>query len=156
MKRMRELLSEGGRSVYIAPSGGRDRPDENGVFSPDPFDPPSLEMTLLQVKQIHRPTHFYSLALLTHSLLPPPHKVRKELGERREVAYSPVHLAVGDEIDIEHFVGCDHPDKKERRKARAHHIFTKVYNDYCRLETIDSAYKQRIEELSCRSAQKSN
>jgi len=143
MKRMRELLEDGGHCVYIAPSGGRDRPDDQGILTPDPFDPPSLEMTILQVRQVHRPTHFYPLALLTYPILPPPNEVRKELGEKREVAFAPVHLAIGDEIDIDFFDGHEHPNKKERRAARAAYIFSKVSDDYRRLQTIDQAYKQR-------------
>ncbi len=37
-------FSEGRTLVWIAPSGGRDRPKADGRWSPDPFDPNSVEL----------------------------------------------------------------------------------------------------------------
>ena len=38
------LFKEGGKCVWVAPSGGRDRPDENGEYRVAPFDAKSVEM----------------------------------------------------------------------------------------------------------------
>jgi len=44
---MSELLSEGGKTIYVAPSGGRDRRNNQGIVEVAPFDPQSIEMLLL-------------------------------------------------------------------------------------------------------------
>lgn len=90
------LFKEGGQLIYIAPSGGRDRPNEEGNLLPALFDPQSIEMLmLLSSKAAEHPVHFFPLALKTHKLLPPPDVVHSELGESRLVNYGPVHLGIG-------------------------------------------------------------
>ena len=39
MKKMSALLSEGGKAIFVAPSGGRDRPDESGKIESLPLTP---------------------------------------------------------------------------------------------------------------------
>ena len=41
---MTELFERGGNLLWVAPSGGRDRPGADGVFTPAPFDPPVVEL----------------------------------------------------------------------------------------------------------------
>lgn len=41
---MQRRLNEGGCLIWIAPSGGRDRPKEDGKWSPDPFDPAAVDL----------------------------------------------------------------------------------------------------------------
>ncbi len=84
MKKMKELLEEGGRIIYVALSGGRDRPDEYGNVQVAEFDAQSLEMFRLMAKQSHKPCHFYPLALATFDILPPPPVVEKELGKQEK------------------------------------------------------------------------
>ena len=43
LKNMEKLFKEGGKLVWIAPSGGRDRAKE-GVLRPDAFDEGAVEM----------------------------------------------------------------------------------------------------------------
>jgi glycerol-3-phosphate O-acyltransferase len=44
IKRMGQLLSEGGYCIYVAPSGGRDRKDQKtGKVEAAAFDPQSIE-----------------------------------------------------------------------------------------------------------------
>ncbi len=50
MELMSELLSEGGKAIYVAPSGGRDRPNADGVVEIAPFDPQSIEMFYLMAR----------------------------------------------------------------------------------------------------------
>ena len=41
---MERLLAEGGKCIYVAPSGGRDRPNAQGEIQPNAFDPQSIEL----------------------------------------------------------------------------------------------------------------
>jgi glycerol-3-phosphate O-acyltransferase len=43
---------------YVAPSGGRDRPNQEGIVEVAPFDPQSIEMFNLMAKKSTRPTFF--------------------------------------------------------------------------------------------------
>lgn len=133
LKMMGKLLHEGGKCIYVAPSGGRDRPNEQGFVDVAAFDSQSIEFFYLMANQAERPTHFYPLALVTYNLLPPPHSVEAELGEKRQPQCTPIHLAFGEELDMESFPGCREPDKKTRRSYRAEHIWKLVQKDYLRL-----------------------
>lgn len=124
------LLSEGGKIIYVAPSGGRDRPNEQGTVEVAPFDPQSIEMFRLIAQQSLRPSHFYPLALGTYDLLPPPSSIENELGERRHAQCSPIHLSFGSEIDMDHFQGSDSSDKHELRRKRAEYIQNLVVKEY--------------------------
>lgn len=130
MKKMGELLSKGGVCIYVAPSGGRDRPDAEGNLSVAPFDPHNIEMFWLIAQQASQPVHFYPLALSTYSLLPPPNHVEREIGEKRQAQHVPVHLAFGKELDMELFSKDERFDKKEKRQKRADYIWKLVSDDY--------------------------
>jgi glycerol-3-phosphate O-acyltransferase len=127
MKRMSELLSEGGKTIYVAPSGGRDRKNGDGIVEVAPFDPQSVEMFHLMTKRAKAPTHFYPLALVTYDLLPPPDTVQKELGETRIVNFAAAHMAFGPRIDMQSFSG---EDKTTLRKNRADSIWQQVKTLY--------------------------
>lgn len=131
MKIMLQLLVDGGKCIYVAPSGGRDRPNKEGVLEVAPFDPSSIEMFHLIAQQAKTPTHFYPLALATYALLPPPNSVKKQLGEKRQAQCTSIHLAFGKEIDMNH-----HPeniDKRQKRKIRAEAIWNQVKQLYQQL-----------------------
>jgi len=130
LKKLQELLSEGGQCIYVAPSGGRDRTNATGIPKVAPFDPVSLELFLLIAKQSRCPTHFYPLALKTFALMPPPQNVEKELGEIRQVAFTPVYLAFGQEIDLDHFPDEEGLDKQNKRIARANYVYNLVKQSY--------------------------
>lgn len=130
MKKMAQLLSMGGKCIYVAPSGGRDRPDANGQVEVAPFDPQSIEMFWLMSQQAEHPTHFYPLALATYELLPPPNSIKKELGEHRHTRCTPIGLAFGKEFNMTVFPGSDAADKRLRRKLRADCIWELVKQDY--------------------------
>ncbi len=132
MELMSELLSEGGKAIYVAPSGGRDRPDANGIVQIAPFDPQSIKMFYLMAQRAGHPTHFYPMALKTYALLPPPQTIQVELGEARITKRADIHLAIGPKIDMENFPGSDLTDKHERRSARAEHICNQVRQDYAK------------------------
>jgi glycerol-3-phosphate O-acyltransferase len=130
MQRMNELLSEGGKCIYVAPSGGRDR--RNPVTQQveiAPFDPQSIEMFWLMARHSGKPTHFYPLSLSTYNILPPPEKVEVEVGERRIARCAPVTLAFGKEINMDHVPGTENLDKKSKRAVRANYIWQQVQNE---------------------------
>lgn len=134
MKKMKELLAEGGKCIYVAPSGGRDRPDENGNAVVSPFDPQSIEMFRLMARQAKRPAHFYPLALATYDILPPPLEVKTELGEERRTKREGIFFSFGDELDFATLPGADSKDKQEQRSLRAQHIWSLVNNEYHRIK----------------------
>ncbi|MBX9744085.1 MAG: 1-acyl-sn-glycerol-3-phosphate acyltransferase, partial [Chlamydiales bacterium] len=51
MELMSRLLQEGGKVIYVAPSGGRDRKNAQGMIEVAPFDPQSIEMFYLMAKK---------------------------------------------------------------------------------------------------------
>lgn len=136
MELMSELLSEGGKCIYVAPSGGRDRPNEQGVVEVASFDPQSIEMFYLMARKAQRPTSFYTLALHTYHILPPPQIIQVELGESRLTQGGAISLAFGPKIAMEQFPGNDAIDKHERRKNRADSIWRQVVKDYNTLKDV--------------------
>lgn len=133
LKKIGQLLDEGGKCIYVAPSGGRDRPSPQGNIEVAPFDPQSIEMFSLIAQHASKPTHFHTLALATYDLLPPPSSVKKELGEHRHAHCTPIHLSFGKAIDMFNYPGSDDPDKKQRRQNRADYIWRLVADDYAKL-----------------------
>ncbi len=127
MDLMSSLLKEGGKAIYVAPSGGRDRKNAAGEIIPAAFDANSIEMFYLMAKKAKTPTHFYPLALDTYALLPPPDTINIDLGEVRIAKYTPIQLSFGEEIEME---TPPHESKEERRKIRADKIWKTVCNLY--------------------------
>jgi glycerol-3-phosphate O-acyltransferase len=130
MELMRLLLKDGGKCIYVAPSGGRDRRNAEGVVEVAKFDPQSIEMFYLMAQKAQTPTFFYPMALATYDMFPPPETIQIELGETRRSKRGPIHLSIGPVLDMEHYPGYDHPNKHERRGARADHIWNRVCSDY--------------------------
>lgn len=135
MQLMSKLLEEGGKIIYVAPSGGRDRKNKEGEIEVAPFDPEAIELFYLMAKKAKTTTHFIPFTLSTYHLLPPPETIQKELGEIRITKRTPVHLAFADSFDMENFPGCEITDKQLRRKARAQEIWKIVCNTHDTLVT---------------------
>lgn len=133
LKKLLQLLSEGGKCIYVAPSGGRDRPDSKGYLFPEEFDPQSIELFALLAKQAKTPTHFYPLALATYALLPPPNTVEKEIGEKRHASLAPAHLNFGEEVNLETLVH-ETEDKQEKRVQRAKKLTDIVRRLYAEID----------------------
>ena len=55
MKKMGQLFKEGGKCIWVAPSGGRDRPDAAGNYQVAPFDAKSVEMFRLMADKSGAP-----------------------------------------------------------------------------------------------------
>ncbi len=123
MQLMSKLLEEGGKIIYVAPSGGRDRKNKDGVIEVAPFDPEAIELFYLMAKKAKTTTHFVPFTLSTYDLLPPPETIQKELGEIRITKRTPVHLAFAEPFDMENFQGSNQSDKQLRRQARAKEIW---------------------------------
>lgn len=132
MERMSRLLSEGGKVIYVAPSGGRDRRNAEGSVEIAPFDPQSIEMFTLMARKSKMPTHFYPLTLATYELLPPPETVQHELGESRTAKFTPIAISFLSEYAMDQ-LDKDVLDKTERRQKRAEAIWTLVSHEYQRL-----------------------
>lgn len=148
MLRMSELLAEGGKCIYVAPSGGRDRLDKKtGTVEVAPFDPQSIEMFWLMAQQSGQPTHFYPLSLATYDLLAPPQTVDTELGERRYAQCAPVRLSFGPKIDMLNFPGSENLDKKSKRVARANYIWELVKQEYYLARQQDHLMSRNIERV---------
>ncbi len=130
MELMSRLLQEGGKIIYVAPSGGRDRRNPQGIIEIAPFDPQSIEMFYLMARKAKTPTHFYPFALATYDLLPPPETIQQELGETRSAKRCPIHLAFAPPFDMENFPGSDQNDKTIRRQSRADAIWKIVKQNY--------------------------
>ena len=124
---------QGGKAIYVAPSGGRDRPNAAGKIALSPFHPQSVEMFRLIAKQSKCPTHFYPLALKTYDILPPPDTVISDLGELRKPNRQGIHFAFGEELDMETFPGCNLQDRYARRSALAMNVFNIVKTLYAEL-----------------------
>jgi len=122
MQRLLELLQEGGFWLYVAPSGGRDRPNAQGVVEVAPFDAKSIEMFRMMAERAGVPTHYYPLALDTYELLPPPDQVVKVLGEMRVMRTTGVGVAFGEELSMEPEADWKGLDRAEIRERRAAHF----------------------------------
>jgi glycerol-3-phosphate O-acyltransferase len=130
MQLMSRLLEEGGKIIYVAPSGGRDRKNKDGIIEVAPLDPDSIEMFHLMARRSQTPTHFIPFTLATYDLLPPPETVQSELGESRNAKRTPIHLSFSPPFDMDHFPGSEKTNKLERREARANVIWNIIYNTY--------------------------
>jgi len=130
MSLMSLLLAEGGKTIYVAPSGGRDRKNKEGKIQIALFDPQSLEMFYLMCKKAKTPTHFFPLTLETYSIMPPPEKIQIEMGEKRKVNRDSIFISFSKELDMEYFLGSDEKNKIKRRKNRAQYIHNIVKKEY--------------------------
>lgn len=142
LQRIGDLLSAGGKCIYVAPSGGRDRANALGHINIAPLDSQSIEVFYLMAKRAQRPTHFFPLSLLTYPLFPPPHHIEKELGEKREAYYNPAYLAFGEEIDMEQSLDLGTLDKKNKRQQRAQHIESLIEKNYQKLVHLSNNHIQ--------------
>ncbi len=136
MSLMSRLLEEGGKIIYVAPSGGRDRKNAKGKVEVAPFDPDSIEMFYLMAKLAKTPTHFVPLTLSTYDLLPPPETIQIELGEQRTAKKCPIHIAFAPSFNMDHPSFSEEKEKTARRQMRAKAIWEIVSNTYKTLEKL--------------------
>lgn len=135
MKILKSLLHEGGRFIYVAPAGGRDRKTANDFLYPSEFQPESVEMFRILTKASGKPAHFYPLALKTYDILPPPPKIEDTIGEYRAIFYAPIYFKFGEEIFLdelcseEELQGEDKRSQRVLRSRKAFSILTQLYDE---------------------------
>ncbi|MEI6531711.1 MAG: 1-acyl-sn-glycerol-3-phosphate acyltransferase [Chlamydiota bacterium] len=135
MRRMSELLQEGGKCIYVAPSGGRDRRNAEGELQVASFEPDSVEMFRLMALKSGTPCHFIPFALMTYDMLPPPETVELQIGEKRPIQKSQAHLYFGPECFLEK-LGGEASCKHERRANIAKAVWAQVVDQYHYLENL--------------------
>jgi len=129
---MRKLFGEGGKLIWVAPSGGRDRKNpETGKYQVAPFDSASVAMFKLIGTKATKKTHFYPLSMLTSTISAAPDKVGGDIGEFRDANYAPAALYFGAEIDLEKFA---EGEKEAMREALSQHVHDEVEKNYNALE----------------------
>ena len=73
--------------IWIAPSGGRDRPNADGTWIPDKFDPAAVELMRQMLTKARPKGHLFPLAMHSGEMMPPPAAAEKDLGEQRITKY---------------------------------------------------------------------
>ncbi|XP_047179811.1 glycerol-3-phosphate acyltransferase, chloroplastic isoform X2 [Vigna umbellata] len=124
LKEMAMLLRNGSQIVWIAPCGGRDRPEaQTREWVPAPFDISSVDNMRRLVEHSGPPGHVYPLAILCHDIMPPPLKVEKEIGEKRIISFHGAGISVAPAISFSQATAtCENPEK-------AKDVFTKALYD---------------------------
>lgn len=112
------LFKEGGKVLWFAPSGGRDRRSkETFRVEISDFDDGAVEMMRFTAEKAGVPCHFYPMSLWTYDMLPPPNSVGgAEIGEERIVNHIPMHMYIGKELSWD--LPPSVTEKLECRKAR--------------------------------------
>ncbi|KAF3449308.1 hypothetical protein FNV43_RR10036 [Rhamnella rubrinervis] len=130
LKEMAMLLRGGSQIIWIAPSGGRDRPDPvTEEWNPAPFDASAVDNIRRLAEHSGAPGHIYPLALLCHNIMPPPPQVEKQIGEKRMVSFHGVGLSVAPEVNFSEFsASCETPD--EAREVYTQTLYNSVSEQY--------------------------
>ncbi|GLC41494.1 hypothetical protein PLESTB_001005500 [Pleodorina starrii] len=146
---MQRQLNAGGTLIWIAPSGGRDRPNADGVWSPDTFDPAAVELMRNLLQRAKQPGHLIPMSMYSFPLMPPPKTVDKSIGERRLTAFTGVGISLCEELDIPSIIsGSEEKEVQQRALATAAH--SAVTESYRQLETAitDPAFRASRPEFS--------
>ncbi|KAM4073319.1 hypothetical protein ACB094_10G009400 [Castanea mollissima] len=116
LKEMALRLRGGSQLIWIAPSGGRDRPYPNTEdWYPAPFDTSSVDNMRRLVEHSGTPGHIYPMALLCHNIMPPPPQVEKEIGEKRVISFHGVGLSVSPGISFSDIAtACENPEEQAK------------------------------------------
>lgn len=134
---MGRALNKGGCLIWIAPSGGRDRPkgEAGDQYTPDPFDPTAVELMRNLSQRAKQPGHLIPMAMFSWPVMPPPRTVDKAIGERRMTNYSPVGISLCEELDVQAILK-DAPadDKEKQQKILAKAAEEAVIAEYLLLE----------------------
>ncbi|KAJ4951094.1 hypothetical protein NE237_027926 [Protea cynaroides] len=130
LKEMALLLRGGSQIIWIAPSGGRDRPDPlTGDWYPAPFDVSSIDNMRRLADHSGVPGHIYPLALICYDVMPPPTQVQKEIGEQRVISFHGVGLSVAPEINF-NGIAAVHEKPHEAKVAFSQALYNSVVEQY--------------------------
>ncbi|CAN8074702.1 unnamed protein product [Agarophyton chilense] len=129
------MFKKGGKAVWFAPSGGRDRRSkETGSVELSPFDEGAVATMRFTAEKSGTPFHFYPMALWTYDMLPPPSSVGgAEVGEERTVKFTPMRMHLGKEIDLSLAIPAYVTDKFEKRKVQCAYVESLVKDGYTRI-----------------------
>lgn len=117
---MQRALNAGGCLLWIAPAGGRDRPDPTtGAWRPDKWDASAVELMRSLAARAKPEGHIYPMAMYSWPVMPPPKSVEKALGERRVTAYSGVGISLCEELRPEGELAPASKDAAPEEKERA-------------------------------------
>ncbi|XP_058191542.1 glycerol-3-phosphate acyltransferase, chloroplastic [Rhododendron vialii] len=130
LKEMALLLRGGSQIIWIAPSGGRDRPDPiTKEWYPAPFDAASVDNMRRLTEHAGVPGHIYPLAILCYDIMPPPPQVEKEIGESRVISFHGTGVSVAPAINFHEIdAACGDPEESKMAYTRA--LFDSVVKQY--------------------------
>ncbi|XP_052210070.1 glycerol-3-phosphate acyltransferase, chloroplastic isoform X2 [Diospyros lotus] len=130
LKEMALLLRGGSQIIWIAPSGGRDRPDPvTKEWYPAPFDASAVDNMRRLTEHAGVPGHIYPLAILCYDIMPPPPQVEKEIGERRVISFHGAGLSVVPEISFQQ-IAASCGDPEESKMAFTQALYDSVMEQY--------------------------
>ncbi|EYU45265.1 hypothetical protein ABFS82_05G068300 [Erythranthe guttata] len=130
LKEMSLLLRGGSKIIWIAPSGGRDRPDlATNEWYPAPFDASSVDNMRRLVEHAGIPGHIYPLAMMCHEIMPPPAQVEKDIGEKRVISFHGVGLSAAPSINY-HEIASDLKDPEKAKIAYTESVYSSVCEQY--------------------------
>ncbi|KAJ0769314.1 Glycerol-3-phosphate acyltransferase [Helianthus annuus] len=141
LKEMALLLRGGSKIIWIAPSGGRDRPDPvTNQWFPAPFDASSLDNMRRLVDHAGVVGHIYPLAILCHDIMPPPPQVEKEIGEKRLISFHGTGISVAPEVDFQKATAsCGSPEEAKAVYSQA--LYDSVCEQYNVLQSAINGAK---------------
>lgn len=140
LKKMALLLRTGSHIIWIAPSGGRDRPDpRTGEWHPEPFDASSVDNMRRLLEHSKVEGHIYPFSLLCYNIMPPPAQVEKQIGERRKMSFHGVGLSVAPEMNFKEITAnCVDTDKAKEVFSQA--LYNSVTEQYSVLKSAILEY----------------
>jgi len=144
---MSRALNEGGCLIWIAPSGGRDRPNAEDKWLPDKMDPTAVELMRNLTSRSKKPGHLYPMAMYSYPIMPPPKTVVAELGERRLTAFSGVGISVCEPLDTAAIIAPAGDNKEAAQAALAEAAWSAVTAEY---QLLDKAITQPAERAGMR------
>ena len=135
LSKMSKMLNEGGNLIWIAPSGGRDRPDEQGNWKPAAFDETTVALMHKLGTKAKSKTNFYPFAMWSWKIMPPPTKVVVELGEERIINHSGVGISLAEPLDVDKITeGIDASDKTAVSRALTDATWEEMNKEYTKLD----------------------
>lgn len=149
LRAMQTALNEGGKLLWIAPSGGRDRSVDpvTGENTPDRFDPSAVELMRALLTKASHPGHIYPLAMYSYRIMPPPKSVEKAIGERRLVFHAPVGISLCEEMSLETLAPEAGEDKEAKQQKVADDAWNKVCQEYkAMMETVNVTGEEKLLE----------
>lgn len=144
---MGKKFNEGGQLVWIAPSGGRDRPDDDGTWLPAGFDGSAVELMRTLLAKAAPEGHLYPFAMSSWAIMPPPSTLEKEMGEQRLTYYASCGISACPELNVDDIVGgsgTPQDVKAERSQRLADIAFEEVTKEFKAMTAV-------MEDASARS-----